>query len=150
MRAMKLLRRRFSSFFFFVLALVPCAPASAQTDSGRPDGDIYSNKSVRAFMRRVFEWQVAHPVEIDALNNNLWARAVFYAGVMSAGRATGDSRYAEQATRWAESRNWKLGDRPRHADDHTPGQTYLELYMLKKDPRMIEQTKSVIDAMAAS
>src|ERR1044072_1252694 len=101
-------------------------------------------------MQKVFEWQVAHPFETNARNNDLWARSVFYVGVMSAGKATGDPRYAEQATRWADSRGWKLGDRPRHADDHTPGQTYLELYMLKKEPARIAHTKSVLDAMVAT
>jgi len=49
--------------------------------------------------------------------------------------------------RWSEGREWKLGERPRHADDQSPGQTYLELYLLKKDPVMIAHTKSTIDAM---
>lgn len=145
---MKLLRQSFS--FFLLLLASLCAPASAQTDSKKAGGDLYSKKSVRAVMQKVFEWQVAHPVEQDALNNNLWARAAFYAGVMSAYKGTGDKRYLEQATRWAESRDWKLGERPRHADDHAAGQTFLELYMLKKDPRMIAHTRSVIDAMVAS
>src|ERR687894_2532658 len=147
MRLMKLPRQRFPSFL--LLALLLCAPAAAQTGSQKAGGDLYSKKSVRAVMQKVFEWQVANPVEINALNNNLWARAAFYAGVMSAGKATGDPRYAEQATRWAESRGWKLGERPRHADDHAPGQTFLELYTLKKDPARIEHTRSVIDAMIA-
>lgn len=147
---MKLLRPRF--LFFFLLAFVLCAPAPAQTSSRKPSasGDIYSKKSVRAVMQKVFEWQVANPVEINERNGNLWARAAFYAGVMSAGKATGDQRYAEQATHWAESRGWKLGERPRHADDHAPGQTFLELYMLKKDPARIAHTKSVLDAMIAT
>lgn len=89
MRAMKLLRQRFS-FFLLPIAFL-CAPAFAQTKSQQ--GDIYSKKSVRAVMQKVFEWQVAHPVEIDAHNNNLWARAAFYAGVMSAYKGTGDRRY---------------------------------------------------------
>src|SRR5215210_5032099 len=100
MRAMKLPSQKLS-FFFVLLAFLPCAPASAQTSSKQPGDDLYSKKSVRAVMQKVFEWQVAHPVEIDALNNNLWARAAFYAGVMSAGKAAGDPRYAEQTTRWA-------------------------------------------------
>ncbi|HEX8149550.1 MAG TPA: glycoside hydrolase family 88 protein, partial [Pyrinomonadaceae bacterium] len=145
----KLPRRRFS-FFPLLLAFLLCAPAQARTNPKKSGGDVYSDKSVRAVMQKVFEWQVAHPVEIDALNNNLWARAAFYAGVMSAGRATGDRRYSEQATRWAESRGWRLGERPRHADDHAPGQAFLELYMLKRDPRMIEHTRSVIDTMVAT
>jgi rhamnogalacturonyl hydrolase YesR len=146
MRAMRFLLRKFPLTLLFALLLCPAAPAQ----TGAREKDVYSKQSVRAVMRKVFEWQVAHPVEINERNDNLWARAAFYAGVMSAGRATGDRRYYEQAERWAEGRNWKLGERPRHADDHALGQTYLELYMLKRDPARIEQTKSVIDAMVAT
>jgi unsaturated rhamnogalacturonyl hydrolase len=98
-------------------------------------------------MERVYDWQVANPKEINTRNNNLWARAAFYTGIMAAYRTTGDRRYLDQATRWAESREWKLGDRPRHADDQAPAQTYLELYFLKKDPAKIAPTKFIIDAM---
>lgn len=108
-----------------------------------------SKDQVKAVMRKVFEWQVANPVEINLKNNNQWARAAFYAGIMSAYRATGDKKYLEQATRWANERQWKLGERPRHADDHAAAQTYLELYMVKKDPERIANTKAVIDAMIA-
>jgi rhamnogalacturonyl hydrolase YesR len=101
-------------------------------------------------MEKVFEWQVANPVGINSNNNNLWARAAFYAGVMAAYRSTGDRKYFEQAMRWAEGRGWKLGDRARHADDQAPGQTYLELYLLRKDPAMISHTKATIDAMVSS
>ena len=94
MRAMRLQRQSFP--FLFLITLLLCAPASAQTGSKKP-GDIYSKQSVRAVMQKVFEWQAANPVEIDALNNNLWARAVFYAGVMSAGKAAGAmARAAEE------------------------------------------------------
>ena len=155
MRAMKPLRR--TSFFpralllLLLAACVPCASAQAQTGRRRaaPAADLYSPKSVRAVMEKVFAWQVANPVEGNLENKDMWARGAFYAGVMAAHRATGDRRYAEQATRWSEGMNWQLGERPRHADDHTPGQTYLELYMLKRDPRMIAHTRSVLDAVAA-
>ena len=149
-------RPRFGSFrpaLFLLAACVLCAPAQASARVGsrkpRGAGDIYSKPAVRAVMRKVSGWQVAHPVEIDAENNNLWARAAFYAGVMAAFRSTGEREYLEQATRWAESRGWKLGDRPRHADDQAPGQTYLELYLLKKDPAMIAHTRATLDAMIA-
>jgi unsaturated rhamnogalacturonyl hydrolase len=112
--------------------------------------DIYAKENIRAAMSRVFGWQVANPVGINAQNNNLWARAAFYAGVMAAYRATGDKEYFRRALAWAESRGWKLGDRPRHADDQAPGQTFLELYMLKKDPAMIAHTKSTLDAVLSS
>src|SRR5262245_18028326 len=96
-----------------------------------------SKDKVKGVMQKVFEWQVANPVEINLKNNNGWARSAFYAGIMSAYRATGDKKYLEQATSWATERQWKLGERPRHADDHAAAQTYLELYIIKKDPERI-------------
>jgi rhamnogalacturonyl hydrolase YesR len=126
--------------------LISLMLAPAQTHAQRKE-DIYSRRYISAIMSRVYEWQIANPVEINQKNNNLWARAAFYTGIMAAYSTTHDKKYLEQAARWAESRQWKLGDRPRHADDQSPGQTYLEIYLLKKDPVMIAQTKSTIDAM---
>lgn len=121
----------------------------AQTESHNARTDLYSKTNVRAAMRQVFEWQVSNPVEINTQNSNLWARAAFYAGVMAAYRATHDENYSQQALQWSRSREWKLGDRPRHADDQAPGQTYLELYFLRKDPAVIAQVKTTLDAMLA-
>lgn len=112
--------------------------------------EIYAKKDIVAIMKRVYDWQLAHPVEINERNNNLWARAAFYAGIMAAYSTVHDKAYLGQATKWAEGREWKLGDRPRHADDQAPAQTYLELYFLKSDPKMIAQTKVTLDAMLSS
>jgi rhamnogalacturonyl hydrolase YesR len=101
-------------------------------------------------MARVYSWQVAHPVEINTQNNNLWARAAFYAGVMDAYRTTGEKEYLQGALEWAEGRAWKLGDRPRHADDQAPGQAFLELYRVKKDPARLASTRETIDTMVNS
>jgi unsaturated rhamnogalacturonyl hydrolase len=130
----------------FLLTLI-ATPVLAQKNSRNPQDKVFSKKEIRTTMERVFSWQVANPVEINLLNNNLWARAAFYTGIMSAYRATGDKRYLQQAMLWANSRQWKLGDRPRHADDHAPGQTYLELYLLHKDPIDLAHTKATLDAV---
>lgn len=126
---------------FILLTLMP-----AQTKAQRKE-DIYSKKSITAVMSRVYDWQITNPVEINQRNNNLWARAAFYTGIMAAYSTTHDKKYFDQALKWAEAREWKLGERPRHADDHSPAQTYLELYLLKKDPVRIALTKSTLDAM---
>ena len=129
------------------LLLLYGVAAPAHVGAGQRAGGVYSRKSIRAVMKKVYEWQAANPVGINARNENLWARAALYAGVMSAYKSTGDKDYLDGAMRWAESRAWKLGERPRHADDHAPGQTYLELYLLKKEPGMIAHTKATVDAM---
>jgi unsaturated rhamnogalacturonyl hydrolase len=141
--------RRYTFFRAAVVAsliLVSVMLAPAQTQAQRKD-DIYSRQYISAIMGRVYDWQISNPVEINQRNNNLWARAAFYTGIMAAYSRTHDKKYLEQAVKWAEGRQWKLGERPRHADDQSPGQTYLELYLLKKDPAMIAETKSTIDAM---
>lgn len=141
---MRVLQRAFLRLV--AVALMACTPFAVGGAQARP-GRAESKQSVRAAMKRVFRWQAANPVEMNLENNNLWARAAFYAGVMAAYRGTGDREYLAQALRWAEGRGWKLGERPRHADDHAPGQTYLELYMLRRDPSMIADTKATIDAI---
>lgn len=128
---------------FISITLVP-----AQTHAQRKE-NIYSRQYISGIMNRVYDWQLANPVEINQRNVNLWARAAFYTGIMAAYSTTHRKEYLQQAVSWSEGRQWKLGDRPRHADDHAPGQTYLELYLLKKDPVMIGHTKSTLDAMLA-
>jgi unsaturated rhamnogalacturonyl hydrolase len=152
----RLLRPLSSCLAAACLLLVASAPARA--GGGAPSsygarqraGGIYSPKSVRAVMKKVFAWQAANPVGINDRNENLWARAAFYAGVMAAYAGTGDRDYLEQAMRWSEGRAWRLGERPRHADDQALGQTYLELYFLKKEPAMLAHTRATLDAMIAS
>jgi rhamnogalacturonyl hydrolase YesR len=128
------------------LTLISLTLVPAQTHAQRRE-DIYHRQNIAEIMNRVYDWQLANPVEINQRNNNLWARAAFYTGIMAAYSTTHREKYLEQALKWAEGREWKLGERPRHADDQAPGQTYLELYLLKRDPVMIAHTKSTLDAM---
>jgi unsaturated rhamnogalacturonyl hydrolase len=144
---MSLLRFFYSrTILLAAMTLVTLTLMSAHAQAQRTE-DIYSKRQIRATMERVYDWQITNPVEINQKNNNLWARAAFYTGIMAAYYTTHRQKYFQEAVRWAESREWKLGERPRHADDHSPGQTYLELYLLKRDPVMIAHTKSTLDAM---
>jgi len=130
------------------LTLISLILVPAETHAQRKE-NIYSRQYISSIMNKVYDWQLANPVEINQRNNNLWARAAFYTGIMAAYSSTRRNEYLQQSLRWSEGRDWKLGDRPRHADDHSPAQTYLEIYLLKKDPLMIAQTKSTVDAMLA-
>lgn len=141
---------RFRSLYclgVFAVAFGGAIPFYPQSDSLDLKIDIYSKKDISWIMARTFEWQAANPIAINEQNQNLWARAAFYIGIMAAYRATGDKKYFQQALQWATSREWKLGDRPRNADDQAAGQTYLELYLLRKDRAMLAHTKTTLDAM---
>ena len=107
-----------------------------------------------ATMRRVFDWQVAHPWSsqhpvTDKDGNRGWVQGAFLTGVMEASRATGDAAYRNYAQATADANGWQLGPRPRHADDHIVGQTYLELYELAPAPEKLASVKAVLDEIAA-
>jgi len=107
-----------------------------------------------AVMRRVFDWQIAHPTSavmpIESKHGNRgWIHGAMLTGVMEAYRATGDAAYVHYARKSAEGNGWLLGPRPDHADDYIVGQTYLELNALAPDPKQIEATKAGLDALVA-
>jgi unsaturated rhamnogalacturonyl hydrolase len=112
--------------------------------------DIFSKKSILSQMRKVCDWQLANPVSFNAKNDNDWARAAFYTGVMATYHTTQDAKYLNAATAWSESFHWKLADRLRHADDHAKGQTYLEIYAIKKNPEMIADIQQTFDSLIAN
>lgn len=136
---------KLNRFRFIYSTIISIAAASASVPAQSNKENIYSKPYIRAIMEKVYDWQIANPVGIN--DQNLWARATFYPGVMAAYHTTGSKKYLEQALRWSESREWKLGPRPRHADDQSPAQTYLELYFMKKNPVRLAHSKEIFDAM---
>ncbi|UKT64927.1 glycoside hydrolase family 88/105 protein [Pedobacter mucosus] len=98
-------------------------------------------------MKKTFDWQIANPVVGNTKNADDWARSVFYSGIMRAYETTKDKVYLNEALRWSESLNYKLGLRYRHADDHTRGQTFLGIYAINKDKKAISAIKSTFDSI---
>lgn len=110
--------------------------------------------ATRTVMRKIFDWQVAHPTTAqyaltDSKGDRGWVHGAFLTGVMEASRATGDAAYLDYARKSAERNGWQLGPRPDHADDHIVGQTYLELNALAPNPAQLEATKAGLDALVA-
>jgi rhamnogalacturonyl hydrolase YesR len=113
-------------------------------------GPSVRRTEVIALMEKVFDYQIAHPWPFDARKNNDWERSTFYIGVMAAYRATHSPRYLDQARNWAEGNHWAIGFRPDPpADAMTCGQTYLELYRLEHDPRMLADLRRFVDSRMA-
>lgn len=81
--------------------------------------------------------------------NNLWARATYNAGNIDFYKVYPDNKYLKYAKQWAEKHNWAISGGPstKDADNHTAGQTYIDLYMLdgKTDDNMIKATKAALD-----
>ncbi|MDZ7288737.1 MAG: glycoside hydrolase family 88 protein [candidate division KSB1 bacterium] len=122
---------------------------STTTQCRKKEKNIFSQPFVSEVMKKVCDWQLQNPVAINASNENDWARAAFYTGVMATYRTTQEKRYLDAAIKWSESLDWKLANRLRHADDHSRGQTFLEIYEIMKEPKMVADVKSTFDSLIA-
>ena len=132
-----------------VVVLVLMAVFNSNTSSQGKEQRIYAKPFITTVMTNVCDWQLKNPVTINERNENDWARATFYAGVMATYRTTHEETYLDAAIAWSASFKWKLAQRLRHADDHAKGQTYLEIYEIQNDPTRIEDIKSTFDSLIA-
>jgi unsaturated rhamnogalacturonyl hydrolase len=101
-------------------------------------------------MRKVADWQLARS---EQYFDRIWTWSVLYSGFMATSDALGDAKYRDAMQRMSEKFNWELRSKMPNADDQSVGQTYLELYLLKKDPAtkatMIGPTQAQLDALLA-
>lgn len=136
------------SCFVLLLAVVSC---SKKTSPGRSQpADVFKSDYVKSTMKYVYAWQVANPVTINVQNGNDWARGAFYAGVMRAYNRTNDEAYLVGATAYGESQQWRAGARFRHADDLAKGQSFLDVYAVKKEPKMLTAIQGRVDSLIAA
>jgi rhamnogalacturonyl hydrolase YesR len=71
-----------------------------------------------------------------------------YDGMLAASKTTGDARYRDAMVRMAQRFNWKLlNERFPHADDMALGKSYMDLYLEKRDPIRMADTKAVLDQL---
>jgi unsaturated rhamnogalacturonyl hydrolase len=70
-------------------------------------------------------------------------------GFMAASDSLGDARYRDAMEAMGKSYQWQERSKAPGADDQSVAQTYIELYLLKKDPAMIAPTKAALDDVLA-
>jgi rhamnogalacturonyl hydrolase YesR len=106
-----------------------------------------SPKAILAAMERVADWTLANPLEVNPSKRGStgWTMGALYTGMMALASVSTNPAYLDAMYRTAESNAWTLGPRRFHADDHCVGQTYIELYLRKRDPRMIEPMRRQLD-----
>jgi unsaturated rhamnogalacturonyl hydrolase len=98
-------------------------------------------------MRKVGDWQLARSEEYF---DRIWTWSVLYSGFMAASDSLGDAKYRDAMEAMGKKFDWQLRSHLPDADDQSVGQTYLELYLLKKDPAMIAPTRAELDALLAA
>lgn len=93
-------------------------------------------------MRKVADWQLMNPKNHHLLD---WHYGAFYTGLMAWYNTSGEERYLNEMINIGQKYNWKLLNDIYHADRLTIAQVFAELYMLKKNPEMLEKVQWVLD-----
>lgn len=157
-------------FTFFVLLLITwVVVVQTSNQSGKRDvRNLFSKKEISKIMQKVCDYQIVHlakwgedsswirstshrilgmfPVSLlPTFRDTTWLRATFNIGILATYYTTHETKYLNRLMRWADKNNWMLGADLHNPDDQACGQVYLELYFLKKDPEMIENTQSTFD-----
>ena len=95
---------------------------------------------IRAQLLKVAQWQLAHPRH--PLTD--WTNGAFYAGVFAAYQTTHAPLLLDSLLAMGARNHWQPGPRYDHADDLAICQTYLNLYRLRKDERMLAPTLAAL------
>ncbi|MFK7811751.1 MAG: glycoside hydrolase family 105 protein [Maribacter sp.] len=100
---------------------------------------------VKNVMKRVADWQIEnykglfsghekphHPLD--------WTNGALYVGMVKWAAMAEDESYYNWLKEIGKESEWKLHRRKYHADDHTVGQMYIELFRKYQDSAMIQPT----------
>ena len=98
--------------------------------------DVFSPKYIKETMVKVTDWQMKNQIHKETD----WTNGAFFAGVFAAYETTKSPRIMDSLMAMGERNLWLPHPRFDHADDIAISQTYIDLYRIKKDRRMIQAT----------
>ncbi|WP_420151212.1 glycoside hydrolase family 88/105 protein [Spirosoma sp.] len=108
------------------------------------DPNVFSPDYIKATLKKAVDWQLKHPKH--KLTD--WTNGAFYSGVFAAYETTRSPEILDSLMAMGERNKWQPGARYDHADDIAICQTYINLYRLKKDRRMIQATIDTVQKMS--
>ncbi|GAB3711618.1 hypothetical protein GCM10027592_49370 [Spirosoma flavus] len=108
------------------------------------DTDIFTTNYIKNSMLNVVNWQLRNPKH----KPTDWTNGAFYAGVFAAYETTKSPVVLDSLMAMGQRTNWQPGPRYDHADDITICQTYINLYRIKKDRKMIQATIDTVQKMS--
>jgi unsaturated rhamnogalacturonyl hydrolase len=102
---------------------------------------LFKDNYIKKTMKTALDWQLKNP------KHELydWTNGAFYAGVFAAYETTGSKKIWKAMYEMGEANQWKPGPRLHHADDHAICQTYIDMYRISGDKKMIEPFIKTVD-----
>ncbi|MFL1011758.1 glycoside hydrolase family 88 protein [Flavisericum labens] len=131
------------------------------------DITIPSSKNVLKTAEKVADWQIKtfedqgkyralpsgkrQPWQNRIKHHELdWTNGALYAGMFELTEVSHDPKYINWLIQVGERNNWRLHQRMYHADDHTVGQTYLNLRRVNGRREMVKPTRERFDSIMKS
>ena len=116
---------RFFSFVFFVFLFENTKAQST---------DVFKSAYIKTTLLKVADWQLKNH---NARTARDWTNGAFYTGVYAAYETTKSNELLDSLITIFERNNWMPGLRYDHADDIAISQSYIDLYRIKKDRKII-------------
>lgn len=114
----------------------------SNAETPKNDIAVFSTKYIHATSLKMAKWQLKNP----RYACNDWTNAVFYSGILATWQMTKSPvLYDALMAMGNDSTQWLPGDRYFHADDIAISQTFIDLYRIEKEDRMIRPTIESID-----
>ena len=107
---------------------------------------FFQKDYIKSILVKVADWQLNNS---NGKPEYTWTNGAFYTGVFAAYETTHSKHLLDSLIAIGERNSWRQGKRYDHADDYVISQTYIDLYRLKKDKKMLESTIDSIKKMAA-
>ena len=113
-----------------VLVFIASTSFSKTTDNKK----LFSPGYIKKTMKNVTAWQLKNPKH----EPTDWTNGAFYAGVSAAWETTKSKAIYQAMLDLGNSTSWKPGKRWYHADDIAICQTYVDVYNVEKNQKMIQ------------
>jgi rhamnogalacturonyl hydrolase YesR len=95
---------------------------------------LFNESYIKKTMREALDWQLQHPKH----KLYSWTNGAFYAGVFAAYETLEDKNIYNAIYAMGESNKWKPGPDLHNADDHAICQTYIDMYRISGEKKMIQ------------
>jgi len=107
----------------------------------------FNKRDLSKAMKLVADWQLGR---LPAEAQYDWTWAALYTGFMGVPDQVAGDKYKRAMMQVAEQLHWQPGPRILMADDQAVGQTYLELYRIHRDAKMLEPMRARLDQEIAT
>lgn len=120
--------------------------------------DLPPAAQVLALAEKVADWQIAHREDFSHIptagretrSSRDWQQGAFYVGLTELADRSASPRFREAVIANGARNEWKLGDRPFHADDQIIGQSYVWAAAHGAPPASTDALRQRLDAIVAA